>query len=39
MPTITLNNSIKAPLAVCFDLARSVDLHQVSTEQTEEKAK
>ncbi|WP_205503114.1 SRPBCC family protein [Rufibacter psychrotolerans] len=38
MPIINLSTTIQAPPAVCFDLSRSVDLHQVSTAQTEEKA-
>ncbi len=36
MTTITLHTSIKAPLHIVFDLARSVDLHQLSTTQTQE---
>lgn len=38
MPTIVLHTEINAPIAVCFDLSRSIDLHQISTDQTKEKA-
>jgi ligand-binding SRPBCC domain-containing protein len=38
MPTIVLHTEINAPIAVCFDLSRSIDLHQISTERTKEKA-
>jgi ligand-binding SRPBCC domain-containing protein len=38
MPTIVLYTEIDAPIAVCFDLSRSIDLHQISTDQTKEKA-
>lgn len=38
LPIITLKFFIEAPSALCFDLARSIDLHMVSTEQTGEKA-
>ncbi len=30
MPTIELETVINAPLARCFDLARSIDFHQAS---------
>lgn len=38
MPTIKLITPIKAPIKVCFDLSRSIDLHQISTEHTGERA-
>jgi ligand-binding SRPBCC domain-containing protein len=38
MPLITIVTSIKAPVEMCFDLARSVEVHVQSTEGTEEKA-
>src|ERR1700761_416585 len=38
MPTIYLKTKIHAPAAVCFDLARSIDLHLESTRQTGERA-
>jgi ligand-binding SRPBCC domain-containing protein len=38
MPVIKLTTSIKAPITVCFDLARSIDLHKRSTEGTQEEA-
>lgn len=38
MPTITLETSIKSDLETCFDLSRSIDLHQLSTHKTKEKA-
>jgi len=38
MPLIKLNTLINAPLKRCFDLSRSIDLHQVSTRQTGEEA-
>lgn len=38
MPTITLHTYINASPQVCFDLSRSIDLHQVSTAHTGEKA-
>ncbi len=37
MPVIYLETFIEARTEVVFDLARSIDLHQVSTSQTEEK--
>jgi ligand-binding SRPBCC domain-containing protein len=36
--TIQLETQIHAPLERCFDLARSIDLHTVSTEGSNEKA-
>lgn len=38
MPLIELTTTISAPIARCFDLARSIDLHKLSTEGTEEEA-
>ena len=38
MPLIRLETFIEAPKQVVFDVARSIDLHQVSTAQTNEKA-
>ena len=38
MPTIKLTTEIAAPIEVVFDLARSIDLHEQSTSQTNEKA-
>ena len=38
MPIIKLETVIKAPVEVCFDLSRSIDLHKISTEQTNEEA-
>ncbi|MFB9862715.1 SRPBCC family protein [Rufibacter immobilis] len=38
MPIITIKTTIQAPPGICFDLSRSIDLHQVSTAQTDEKA-
>ncbi len=38
MPTINLETFIKAEIAICFDLARSIDLHTLSTSKTNEKA-
>src|SRR5437879_572270 len=38
MPVIILNSSIQAPIQICFDLSRSVELHQISTAYTNEKA-
>jgi ligand-binding SRPBCC domain-containing protein len=37
MPTIYLETSIEAPIERCFDLALSVDLHQLSVEHTQER--
>ena len=36
MPALRLTTLIHAPRSRCFDLARSVDLHRLSTEQTRE---
>ena len=38
MPKIILETKINAPITVCFDLARSIDLHLESMEHTGEKA-
>lgn len=38
MPRIVLRTEIHAPVERCFDLSRSIDLHQHSTARTEEKA-
>jgi ligand-binding SRPBCC domain-containing protein len=38
MPLITIVTRIQAPTELCFDLARSVELHVQSTAETEEKA-
>jgi ligand-binding SRPBCC domain-containing protein len=38
MPTIELELQIKSDIETCFDLARSIDLHQISTAKTNEKA-
>lgn len=38
MPKIELVTEIKADIAIVFDLSRSIDLHIISTENTDEKA-
>lgn len=38
MPIIRTELPITAPIEVCFDLARSIDIHAQSTSQTKEKA-
>lgn len=38
MPVITLTTHISAPIERVFDLSRSIDVHQKTTEQTSEKA-
>jgi ligand-binding SRPBCC domain-containing protein len=38
MPKIHLETFIKAPLELCFDLARSVDVHMESTSRSRERA-
>ncbi|MBL4755322.1 MAG: cell division protein, partial [Flavobacteriales bacterium] len=38
MPKINLTTKIKAPVERVFDLARSIDLHILSTTGTHEKA-
>jgi len=34
MPKIEMITIINAPIALCFDLARSIDLHTISTSKT-----
>lgn len=38
MPRIELKTEIKADINIVFDLSRSIDLHKISTEQTNEEA-
>jgi hypothetical protein len=38
MPKIELHTEIDAPIERVFDLARSIDLHMLSTSHTNEKA-
>ena len=38
MPTIHLETFIRAPVELCFDLSRSVDVHMASTDHTGERA-
>jgi ligand-binding SRPBCC domain-containing protein len=38
MPLITLETVIEAPIERCFDLSRSIDLHKISTDHTNEEA-
>jgi len=38
MPHIKLTTKIKAPITRCFDLSRSIDLHKISTHQSNEEA-
>jgi len=38
MPLIELTTIINAPIERCFDLARSIDLHKLSTAGTQEEA-
>ncbi|HRH56879.1 MAG TPA: SRPBCC family protein [Chitinophagales bacterium] len=38
MPTIRLITEINAPIEICFDLSRSIDLHKYSMEHTKEEA-
>jgi len=38
MPKIVLKTKIKAPQKLVFDLSRSIDLHIISTDKTNEKA-
>lgn len=38
MPRIVLVTEINAPIERCFDLSRSIDLHKISTEHTNEEA-
>ncbi len=38
MPIISLHLTINAPIEIVFDLARSIDLHKISTAHTNEQA-
>jgi hypothetical protein len=38
MPTIIVETEIKAPIEVCFDLARDIDLHCETAASTKERA-
>ncbi|WKA53225.1 SRPBCC family protein [Planococcus shixiaomingii] len=38
MPIITYETFIQAPITVCFDLARNVDIHTKTTAKTKERA-
>jgi ligand-binding SRPBCC domain-containing protein len=38
MPKITIETKIKAAKNIVFDLSRSIDLHKISTQQTNEEA-
>ncbi len=38
MPVIILQTEVKATIERCFDLSRSIDLHKISTEHTNEEA-
>jgi ligand-binding SRPBCC domain-containing protein len=38
MPIIHLVTAINAPIERCFDLSRNIDVHQISTAKTNEKA-
>ncbi len=38
MPKIQLETDIQSTLEICFDLARSIDLHKISTRHTKEEA-
>jgi ligand-binding SRPBCC domain-containing protein len=38
MPIIRLTTEINAPIEICFDLSRSIDLHKYSMEHTKEEA-
>ena len=38
MPVIELTTIIRAPVSRCFDLSRSIDLHKISTRETDEEA-
>jgi ligand-binding SRPBCC domain-containing protein len=38
LPIIKLSLFIKAPIQVCFDVSRSIDIHMESTSHTNEKA-
>jgi len=38
MPKIELTTEIHSTIEICFDLSRSIDLHKISTQQTNEQA-
>ncbi len=38
MPKIKLKTEINSTIEICFDLARSIDLHKISTAKTNEQA-
>lgn len=38
MPKIVLTTILNAPIEICFDLSRSIDLHKISTAKTSEEA-
>jgi ligand-binding SRPBCC domain-containing protein len=38
MPKIELTTEIQSTIEICFDLSRSIDLHKISTQQTNEQA-
>lgn len=38
MPLLKIETRIQAPIQRCFDLSRSIDLHQISMDHTNEKA-
>ena len=38
MPIINITTEINAPIEICFDLSRSIDLHKHSMEHTNEQA-
>jgi ligand-binding SRPBCC domain-containing protein len=38
MPEIIIETRIKSSIEICFDLSRSIDLHKISTAETNEKA-
>jgi ligand-binding SRPBCC domain-containing protein len=38
MPVLELTTIIRAPIEICFDLARSIDLHQTSMVNSRERA-
>jgi ligand-binding SRPBCC domain-containing protein len=38
MPKLELITEINSTLEICFDLSRSIDLHKISTDQTNEQA-
>lgn len=38
MPSIFLETKIISPIEICFDLSRNIDVHQISTAESKEKA-